>query len=257
MSILPTKKSVPEFNLDEYTYLIYGEPKVGKTTFASHFPNAIFLATEAGHKFIECFKVDINGDIKDESGKVVKKVLPFEHFKLVCRDLIKAEHEYKTVVIDTADNLYIMAAKSVCRKMGIEHESDADFGKAYSRIKEEIMTVIHALTQHGLGVVFISHVDNREVTISQTISDGNGEHITAEVTKKQIDATLSGSAKKLIRGLCDMIFYCYIDDKGKRWFRTKQNESIVAGDRSGKLPPIMPLSYTALEKELKKQKDKK
>lgn len=239
MGILPTAKTPPSTNINEYTYLIYGEPKVGKTTLASQFPNALFLATEAGHKFLEVYKIDIKG---------------FEQFKLACRELITTEHKFKTVIIDTADNLYQMASKSVCKRMGIEHESDADFGKAYSRIKEEIMNVIRALTQHGLGVVFISHVDNKEVTIHKTIDDGKGGHIVAETKQKQIDATLGNSAKKVVRGLCDMIFYCYIDDTGKRWIRTKQTESIVAGDRSGKLPPVMPLDYKVLENELLKQK---
>lgn len=240
--MLPKEKTKPTTNINEYTYLIYGEPKVGKTTLASQFPDAIFLATEAGHKFVEVYKIDIKN---------------FDEFKLAARELCTEEHQFKTVVIDTADNLYTMAAKSVCKKMGIEHQSDADFGKAYDRIKHEIMEIITALTLRGLGVVFISHVDTREITHHRNVPDGKGGHVVAEVKSKVTDATLSGSAKKIIRGLCDMIFYCYIDDKGERWIRTKQTETIVAGDRSGRLPAVMPLDYKQLENELLKKEEKK
>jgi len=232
---LPKTKTPPSNNINEYTYLIYGEPKVGKTTFASNFPNAIFAATEAGHRFVEVYKQDIRN---------------WDDFKQLARDLIKEEHEFKTLVVDTVDNLYTMAAKSVCMEMGISHQSDADFGKAYDRIKQQLMDIITALTQRGMGMVFLSHVDTREITHHRNVSDGKGGHVVAEVKTKVTDATLSGSAKKVIRGLCDMIFYCYIDDRGDRWLRTKQTETIVAGDRSGKLPAVMSLDYKQLEQAL-------
>jgi len=235
---LPKAKTPKSNDINSYTYLIYGEPKVGKTTFASKYPNALFIATEAGHKFVEVYQTN------PKSWTDIKKT---------ARELLTEEHDYKTVVIDTADNMVMMVARSVCNQMNLQHEADADFGKAYSRIKQEIMDVVSALTRHGLGVVFISHVDMRETTMHQNVSDGKGGHRLTEVKSKMIDATLSGSAKKIIRGLCDMIFYCYIDDNSKRWIRTKQTESIMAGDRSGKLPAVMPLDYEKFENELKKQ----
>ena len=48
MSLLPTVKSKPKTEWENFTTLIYGAPKTGKSTLASQFDHPIFLATEAG-----------------------------------------------------------------------------------------------------------------------------------------------------------------------------------------------------------------
>lgn len=232
---LPIAITPASVNINEYTYLIYGRPKIGKTTFASKFPNALFIATEHGHKFVSVYRVNPTS---------------WEDIKTLVGRLINEEHSYKTVVVDTADNLFIMCAKYICRGLGIDHQSDAEFGKAYDRIKLELMAFTNALTQHGLGVVFISHTEDREINEKITKADDEGHHVSYIEKVKKTDSTLSGTAKKVIHGLCDMIFYCYGDDEQKRWLRTKETTTIVAGDRSGMLPEVMPLDFDVFKQHL-------
>jgi hypothetical protein len=50
---MPVRKSTPAADLTRCTYLIWGSVKCGKTTFASRFPSAVFIATEDGMKGVE------------------------------------------------------------------------------------------------------------------------------------------------------------------------------------------------------------
>ena len=54
---LPTQRTKPITDLDKQTILLYSAPKLGKSTFASRFPEAIFFECEPGLTHIEVFKV--------------------------------------------------------------------------------------------------------------------------------------------------------------------------------------------------------
>ena len=62
--MLPEKKSEVKKEMWEYHWLVYGQPKVGKTTFVSEFNNPIFICTEDRHKHLSLFKVPQEGAIK-------------------------------------------------------------------------------------------------------------------------------------------------------------------------------------------------
>jgi GTPase SAR1 family protein len=50
---LPEKVKPKVMDFREYKFLIYGDPGSGKSTFASKFPDAIFIPTEPGLNFLE------------------------------------------------------------------------------------------------------------------------------------------------------------------------------------------------------------
>lgn len=219
---LPIKKSQKVTNLQEYTYFIYGEPKVGKTTFCSNFESALFICTEPGHKFQEIYKVSPTN---------------WTEFKDIARKLYSSKHDFKTIVIDTVDNAYTMCKDYVCKQLHINDPSDLGYGKGFNAVKSEFHSVINGLAQKGFGIIFVSHAQTNEKEVKN-------------VKRSYTDSTLSGSARKVVSGLCDFIFYCYIDDDGTRKFRTKATPNYNAGDRTGKLPEIMNLDYKQLEQAL-------
>lgn len=228
---LPTKKSEPVRDLSKYIFQLYGEPKAGKSTFASHFKQAVFICTEPGTKFLTVY----GGDHVHKN---------WDDIKDTARRLCTEDHEFETIVIDTADNAFEMCSKYVLKKEGIQHESDLGYGKGWTAVKKEFKSVIDTLASRGFGLVFISHVKQLE-------REYRG------VKRPYLDNSLSNSAKSYINGLCDFIFYCFLDDDENRLIRTKGNLNINAGDRSGILPEIMPMSYEVLEKELSKQWEEK
>lgn len=226
---LPTKKSEATRDIKKYIFQIYGEPKAGKSTLASHFPEALFIATEPGHKFLSVY-----GGGADQIHK------NWDDIRDTISRFCTQDHKFETLIIDTIDNALEMCSDYVCKKKGIEHESDEGYGKGWKAVEKEFRKVFNAVANRGFGLVFISHVKESEREIRG-------------VKRPYINNTLTGKGQKFINGLSDFIFYAFIDDDQNRLLRTKANLNVNAGDRSGILPEVMPMDYEVLKAELNKK----
>lgn len=196
--------------------LIYGNPKVGKTTFAVNIPGYLLVATEKGYDYLNVYKQDISS---------------WQDFLDLCAALVNQKHNYRTLVIDTTDWLYKYCEAYVNAKHQVTHASDLGFGKGFSFIRDEFSRVINKLNQSGFNFVFITHAKEK------TMKTKTGEWTV-------MGTSLSGSPETFIAGLCNHIFYFYIDDNGNHLMRTKPTKYILAGDRSALLPEIMPIDYS-------------
>lgn len=229
---LPKVKSAIEPNYLKKTYLIYGAPKVGKTTTIANIGDnthkVIFFATEPGHKFVEVYKYT-NADGSDPS--------QWLHFLEFAKEILTTQHDFSCIAIDIVDELFNWCSDYVNKKAGITHESDAGFGKGYAAIRKEFFRPIQALTAKGIGIVFMSHEKTSEKEL-------NRRKLT------YTDTTLPGTAAKLINGLSDYILYFGNDGDGNRYIRTKGTEHINAGDRSGKMPELIKMDAKELVKYL-------
>lgn len=227
---IPTAPKKRETDLSKYKFLIFGKPKSGKSTFASKFPDAIFIPTEPGLNFLECHT------ITDDEGN--PKVC--RNWQDVC-DAVKliatTKHQFKTVIIDTVDNALEFCAIHTLQKREIEHESDEGYGKGWNIITREFTKVVNFLANSGFGIVFISHEKTSEREINR-------------VKRQYTDSSLSSGGQKYINGLVDFIFYTYQDDDHKRLMKTKATHNLNAGDRTGLLPPEMPLEWPTVKKAL-------
>jgi hypothetical protein len=207
--------------------MIYGKEKSGKTTWASTInkgEGVLFCATEEGHKHLSVYKVAITS---------------WEDFLLLGSELKKDPKGYKTLVIDIVDYLVVHCEHYVCKKMGVDHPSDLPFGKGFTAVKREFLRVITAINQMGFSFVFISHSKEREMK-------------TKTASWTYMDTTLSATWSTLVCGMCDFIFYIYIDEDGNRKIRTKGHKYINSGDRTGKLPEVMALDFNEIQKILSK-----
>lgn len=67
--------------------------------------------------------------------------------------------------------------------------------------------------------------------------------------------SMTKQAKEKILPMCDFIFFVTIEDTEEgeqRFIRTKAGENWEAGDRTGRLPERIELSYKAIKEEFKK-----
>jgi len=123
MSIaLPTEATKPVTELGKQTILLYGSPKLGKSSFASRAPGSLFFECEPGLNHLEVFKVP---------------TYSWEAFLEACKLVAKGDHNFKTIVIDTIDNAFKMCSDYVCAKHGIEYEGDMGHGKGWALVKNE------------------------------------------------------------------------------------------------------------------------
>lgn len=228
---LPTEKSKPTLQLETAKALIYGPPKVGKSTFASEIDpdHTLFLACEPGLGALEVFSVDINS---------------WSKFREVGSDLFKDPQHYKIVVVDTVDELYRMCTDHVCAEMGIKHPADADYGKGWAAVADEFRLRVGKLCNLGLGVWFISHA--KDVEVKKKVG-----------SKTVTTPTVSGQARQFITGFCDFIFLATWEgdeEASRRVLRTQGAEEHEAGGRMprGALPLTdpLPLDAGALSKDV-------
>ncbi|MCA9173058.1 MAG: ATP-binding protein [Planctomycetales bacterium] len=225
---LPKQRTKPITELDKQTILLYSAPKLGKSTFASRFPEAIFFECEPGLSHLEVYKVP---------------TYKWEDFLAACKLVAQGNHPFKTIVIDTADNAFKFCSEYVCGKHNIEYEGDMGHGKGWALVKNEWHRVLTRLASLPYGLVLISHAQDKTI-----------ETRTGEYTKTQ--PSLPDRARNVVLGLVDMILYCDAvarkDATGNviidRVMRTKPHPTYEAGDRTGRLPEMLPLDYDAFVK---------
>jgi len=232
MSLLPTMKQKPRYDLSSYTILLYGVEKIGKSEFASQFPDVLMMATEAGLTAIECYQVAIDA---------------WPTFLAACSELVENPGRFKSVCIDTLDNLWLYCRNYIIEKHKVEHESDLSYGKGYGLIQSEFQRVLTKLSHMDFGLLMTSHCTVQEIT-------------TRVGSTHRFVPTLPQKARKLVIGMSDLILFADTeadqDKDGKqclrRVLRTKPNPNYDAGDRTGRLPDPIPLDFQVFRQEFER-----
>jgi len=222
--MLPTEKTPARMSLSELTVLVHGPAKIGKSDMCSHAEKAIFLATEAGLNALEVYQVPIT---------------TWSEFLAACGEIREGKHEFKTVVVDTLDNLFLMCMEHVCARLKIEHPADLGYGKGFSLVNGEFYRALNKLSLLPYGLFLISHSQQKEIE-------------TRTGKRTRIVPTLPDKARRMVLGMVDVILYCDVDTVAsldgkaateRRVMRTKPTEAYEAGDRTGRLPAVIELDY--------------
>jgi len=225
---LPTEKTKPITEMYKTTALLYGPPKIGKSTFCANIPDALFLRTEDGLKALEVFEMPIT---------------TWKDFLGACREIAEGKHSFKTIVIDTIDNLFKVCSDFVCEQLKIKHPDELDYGRGYEKINTELFRVLTKLSLLPYGLWFVSHSIDKEVKTR-----------TGKITKTV--PTLKNSTATALNKMVDFILYCDFEEaidtetgevKETRVIRTKSYSIYDAGDRFNILPDPLPLNYMAFK----------
>jgi hypothetical protein len=200
--VLPEDKTEPISDLGGAVILITGEKKIGKTSLANQFGKNLVLAFEVGYKGLRIFKSDVpNWDTARAALKVLRK-----------------DKHYTTVTVDTADKSFTQCDAWVCRRLGITHPSEEDWGKGWAAIRKEYTDWIDGLTYTSKGVILISHSQEREV------KKRGGE------SYDRIMPTMPKQAREIVEGLVDI--WCHYQYDGDRRILTiLGDDHISAGHR--------------------------
>lgn len=127
--------------------LLYGVHGIGKTTFAAGAPNPIFLQTEDGL-----------GGIDAPSFGVLST---FDQCMEAIGALYSDEHDYQTLVIDSADHLEPMIWGQVCKDNGWKSIEDAGYGKGYVAALDMWRVLFEGLnalrTERRMTILILAH----------------------------------------------------------------------------------------------------
>lgn len=226
--------------------VVYGTHGIGKSTFASMWPSPVFVPTEDGISDLDVPAFPLCQTVSDAWGAIIA----------LAGD---GPHDYKTVVVDSADWLEQLIWKQVCEKRGVKSITDIDFGKGYGEAATIFRSILGALDgcrAAGMHVVILSHA--RAVKVEPP-----GQQAYTRYEPKLQKSTGNGpSASEILQEWCDELLFCnYRVDvrnedagfnrergiaagKGERVIFTQEGPAHLAKNRL-RLPPELPLDFRA------------
>jgi len=200
---LPKNKSKPKSNISDYSILLYGREKIGKTTLCSQFPNSLFLMCEPGGKSLSIYQIPIH------SWKDMIEAIK----------LLESDTRFDTIVVDTADIAFKYCEERVCEKLAISHPSEEEWGKGWGAVKDEFTRVMSRIQKLGKGVIFTSHSEEKEI------------RKTSGQSSDRTQPTLSKQGRRVLEPMVDLwAYYTYTPD-GSRSLVVEGSANISAGSR--------------------------
>lgn len=222
--------------------VIYGPEGIGKSTFASQFPEPVFIDTEGSTNSMDVARLP-----KPTSWQMLLDEIQY----------VKSHPDVcKTLVIDTIDWAESMCIQSICdkhQKSGIE---DFGYGNGYVYTKEEMGRFLNRLSELievGVNVVLTAHAQIRK--FEQPDELGAYDRWELKLGKKT-----SSQTSPLIKEWADMLLFANyktfsiaVDDKGQkrkaqggeRVMYTSHHACWDAKNRYG-LPEQVPFSFSSI-----------
>lgn len=175
--------------------VLYGVHGIGKTTWASKWPEPLFLDLEGGCNDLDVYSVRVKNAI-DAFGAVI--------------ELGSGEQDFKTLVVDSADWLEKMVWEELCKKHGKDSIADLAFGKGYKDSAAyfgKLLAALDLVVDNGIHVLFLAH--STQVKVEPP--DGESYHRYGPKMHDQVNS--------LLQEWCDEVLFC--KDKS---FTTKADE---------------------------------
>ena len=225
-SLLSIQPHVVSRDLTGYSVLLYGEPKSGKTTTASQFPNSLLLAFELGYNALP--------------GVMAKPMATWRDMKTVLKELDDSEVKkvFKNIIIDTVDLAYDAAKKYVCNQNEVNDISEIGYGKGYNLVMKEFDEAVRAILRMGYGCILISHATDK------TFKDAQGKEFN------QIVPTIDNKGRLVCERTCDIIGYSRTIETGEGKKETRlflrETPRFVAGSRFKYMPDSIIFGYKEL-----------
>lgn len=222
---------------------IYGNHGIGKSTLASQFPAPVFINTEDGLD-----SLDVTSFPRAQAiGDVVENI----------KTLLKEEHEFKTLVIDSVDWLVEPLISTNVEENNTK--ADLAYGKAQMMVAEEFREILQGLDalrrKKGMNIILLAHA---AVTRFES-------PLTEPYDRYQ--PKLPNRANALLQEWCDVIAYAgfrVIVKKadvgfnnqvargvttGERLLHVTENPAYVAKNRYG-CPDTFEMTYEELTKNI-------
>ena len=200
--------------------LLYGAPKVGKTTMLSKLDDCLVIDTEQGGNMLDGYFETV--DSKDE-------LLQFY--------ASAAEgHEYKYFALDTIDKLVSWIERDVCREFDIESINDLPFGKGFGLVRERVMNNIKKLRSLCDHLIIIGHRKTASPIDNSTA-----------IEPESLD--LSGKLKNMVMAQADAIGYMFREEDNLM-VSFQAGKALEAGSRCDHLRgKVIPFDWTKIYKK--------
>jgi len=220
--------------------VFYGVKGIGKSSFPLGAPSPIYLGSE---------------DNSELDAAKFPQVKTWSEFEQYLSTLLKETHDYKTLVIDTVDNLQEIAEMEILAKEPGKTMATAlgGYGKAYERMANMFLNVrenyLKPLREtKGMNIILLAHAE--KVKHEDPMTGGAWDNYQTAIHKK---------VKPIFEDWCSAILFANYtvkivkDDKAAsatgRFIYTEENPSHIAKNRFN-LPDILPFTKTGTFKNL-------
>ena len=233
MKFISGKKPKPR------TTVLYGVHGVGKTTWAAQAPNPIVVDVEDGSADLDVTRTPVikNSDDLNDALKT----------------LMTTEHEFKTLILDSADFTEAVLNDAICKEHNVEALQDIEWGKGKGKgVKSfrNLLTKLTAIRDHkGMDIIVIAHDQIQRVEDPETAS-----------YDRHVPKMAYPDTSMLLCEWADEVFFAYHSVKTKtvegrygkdvtkalaqsdRLMRCNFKPTVVAKNRLN-MPDVIPLSY--------------
>lgn len=166
--------------------VIYGTEGIGKSTFASQFPDPVFIDTEDSTKDMDVARFE-----KPSSWQMLLQEVQY---------VIDHPGCCRTLALDTADWAEQLEITDLCARKGWTGLEDPGYGKGYQYSAEEfgrLLNMLSDVTEKGVNVVVTAHAWLRKVDLPDEM--GSYDHWEMKTSKK---------VAPMIREWADMVLFC-------------------------------------------------
>lgn len=240
--------------------IVYGVAGVGKTTFATRPPGTLVLPTEDGLTAIP----DVDSFTwEDGDGEPRRAAKSFAEVKAAAQSLIDNEHDYKHLVLDSADWCEKLIEQEVAAEKGLKEFSlqakELAYGAGNRFVAQKWATLLQQFdmlrNKRGMAITIVAHAQVKRFDDPTTdaydryLLDLNKESAATvsewadiigfagyRISVKEETVGINGKKK---RGLSD----------GQRYLYTQERPAWVAKSREF-LPEAIPLDRNEFDKAL-------
>lgn len=222
---------------------LYGEKKIGKTTFGAAFPKGVFLAGEDGAHALADVRFPGEGQIGSWA----------ENLNYT-RAIAYGKHDFQSLVADTAGPLCSLCLEHTIKTSGAPTWEKMGWGKEEDLVREWrvwLSLLEHCRNKRGMNILLLAHATQAGVQDSQLgekyyVWQGDMQRSVWNFTSNWADIVLYAAKERSLLGLGDdertraMV-------KDTHWVyssQTSEHFGFEAGVRGGYwLPPKFKLDY--------------
>lgn len=170
--------------------VLYGEPGVGKSTFAAGAPRPFFITTDGNYEYLE----DFCGMRAEDHQQCFSWA---EMKNAFARDF----SNYDTIVVDLLEDSYLWADNEFCRDNKLLHISDLGYGKGYGILGNEFFIEYQKLLALPKNIILLMH------GVTEVLKDRRGVEYSkygpSKLLRDKLVTQLEGRVRFFVRAYAE------------------------------------------------------